>query len=77
MAGDDVRAVEKKLASALAGKWKRENSEMCGYVRVQMSIAVARSNTMLLRGQQKDRGIVKRPVHKDGAGVALQQYWRK
>ena len=77
MAGDEARAAEKKLASALAGKWKREYSEMCGYVRVRMSIAVVRSNTLLLRGQRKDRGIVKRPVHEDGAGVALQQYWRR
>jgi hypothetical protein len=77
MTGDEARAAEKKLASALAGKWKREYSEMCGYVRVRMSIAVVRSNTLLLRGQRKDRGIVKRPVHEDEAGVALQQYWRR
>ena len=38
--GDKVQAAEKKLASALAAKWKRDYIKMCGYVRVRMSIVV-------------------------------------
>ena len=77
MAGDEARAADKNLASVFAAKRKREYSEMCRYVRVRMLITVVRSNTPLLRGKRKDRGIVKRPVQEDGADVVLQQYWRR
>ena len=36
----EARSAEKRLASALAEKWKREYSEMVYYVRVWMALAV-------------------------------------
>jgi hypothetical protein len=77
VAGPETRGAEKRLAFHLAKKWNREYSEMCGYVRTRMSIAVVRSNTLLLRGQRKGRGVIQRPVHEDGAGVSLQGYWQE
>ena len=74
MVGAETRAAEKHLTFHLAKKWKREYSEMCGYVWTRISIAVVWSNTLLLRGQQKDRGVIQCPVHEDGTGVFLQGY---
>ena len=55
MAGPMTRAAEKRMASRLAWKWKREYSEMCGYVRCRMSIAVVRSNSLMWRGSRTRR----------------------
>ena len=38
------------MAGALAGKWDREYSEMVGYVRTRMALAVVRANTLLIKG---------------------------
>ena len=37
IAGREAKSAEKRLAYALAEKWKREYSEMVFYVRVRMS----------------------------------------
>jgi hypothetical protein len=49
MAGRETKMAERRLASQLAWKWKREYSEMVGYVRTRMCLAVIRSNTLLIR----------------------------
>ena len=67
MACKEARAYEKRVASLLATKWDRRYSEMVGFVRGRMSLAVIRSNTMLLRSARADRAW--KPVIKDGAGV--------
>ena len=67
MASKEARAYEKRVASLLATKWDRRYSEMVGFVRGRMSLAVIRSNTMLLRGARADRAW--KPVIEDGAGV--------
>ena len=46
----EARAYEKRVASLLATKWNRRYSEMVGFVRGWMSLAVIQSNTMLLCG---------------------------
>ena len=46
----EVKAFEKRIACLLAEKWDRPYSEMVGYVRGRMGMAVIRSNTVLLRG---------------------------
>ena len=55
MAGVEARAFEKCIASLLAAKWGREYSELMGSVRATMAMAVARANTLLLRGVRLTR----------------------
>ena len=55
MAGPATRAAERRMAARLAWKWKREYSEMAGYVRSRMAIAVVRSNTLMWRGSRSRR----------------------
>jgi len=65
MACKEARAWEKRVASLLASKMDRPYSEMCGFVRSRMSLAIVRSNTLLLRGQRAHRAL--RPVLEDGS----------
>jgi hypothetical protein len=67
MACKEALAFEKRVASLLASKWNRPYSEMVGFVRGRMSLAVIRSNTMLLRGARAGRAW--KPVIEDSAGV--------
>ena len=46
--GAEALAAQKRLATLLSYKLKRENSEMCGFVRARMSLAIVRSNSLLL-----------------------------
>ena len=55
MACKEARAFEKRVASLLASKWERRYSEMVGFVRARMSLAIVRSNTRLLRGARTSR----------------------
>ena len=59
MTGPETRAAEKRLAEKLSKKWKRDYSELCGYVRACMSIVVVRANTLMHCGQRAKR----RPYH--------------
>jgi hypothetical protein len=52
MACREAKAFEKRVASLLASKHDRPYSEMVGYVKGRMSIAVVRANTMMLRGSR-------------------------
>jgi hypothetical protein len=77
MAGDEALAAEKKLASLLAAKLHREYSEMVGYVRARMALAIVRTNTLLLRGPRDPGSRLRhRPGFEDGAGIALCHNWR-
>jgi hypothetical protein len=68
IAAREAKAAERRLASALAWKWKHQYSEMCGYVRVRMALAVVRANTLLLRGSRVCQSRP-RPDITDGAGM--------
>ena len=68
MACKEAKAFEKRVASLLASKWDRRYSEMVGFVRGRMSLAVIRANTMLLRGARSSRRFC-RPEIEDGAGM--------
>ena len=48
--GAEALAAQKRLAALLSYKLKREYSEMCGFVRERMSLAIVRSNSLLLCG---------------------------
>jgi len=67
MACKEARAFEKRVVSLLTAKWDRRCSKMVGFVRGGMSLAVIRSNTILLREARAGRAW--RPEIKDGAGV--------
>ena len=75
--GAETLAAQKRLATLLSYKLKREYSEMCGFVRARMSLAIVRSNSLLLRGpQEKGARICQRPELTDGALMALLALWR-
>jgi hypothetical protein len=76
MAGQKTRAAEKRLASRLAWKWKREYSEMCGFVKCCMAIAVVRSNKLTWWGsrtrRQAHRGFID-----NGGAMDTWQIWQE
>ena len=57
MAGNETRATEKRIASALAKKWRQPYSQMVQYVKMRMNIAIIRfreiKRTTLARSVQK------------------------
>jgi hypothetical protein len=62
-----AQAAEKRLGSLLAKKWDRNYSEMVAFIRQRMSLAIARSNTMLLRGERAHTW--RRRAAEDGASA--------
>ena len=48
----EAQDAERRLGALLAKKWERSYSEMVGYVRTRMSLAVVRANTLMLRGER-------------------------
>ena len=70
--GSEALAAQKRLAALLSYKLKREYSEMCGFVRARMSLAIVRSNSVLLCGP-RDKGarIRQLPELTDGAVIVL------
>ena len=72
MTGAEALAAQKRLAALLSYKLKRECSEMCGFVRIRMSLVIVRSNSLLLRGP-RDKGarIRQQPELTDGEAMAL------
>ena len=49
--GAEAIAAQKRLAALLSYKLKQEYSKMCGFVQARMSLAIWRSNSLLLRGR--------------------------
>ena len=75
--GVEVLAAQKRLAALLSYKMKREYSDLCGSVRASMSLAIVRSNILLLRGPcNKGACIRQQPELTDGAMMALLVPWR-
>ena len=75
--GAEALAAQKRLAALLSYKLKREYSEMCGFVRASMSLAIVRSNILLPRGPRgKGVRIWQRSELMDGAVMALLTPWR-
>ena len=60
--GAEALAAQKRLAALLSYKLKREYSEMCGFVRARISIAIVRSNSLHLRS-----------LHNKGARICSNQ----
>ena len=65
--------VTKRLAGQLSSKWGRAYSEMCGFVRSRISIALVRSVHESLRGPRYTPRRNPIPQLEDGSGVSLYQ----
>ena len=50
LATKDTRNAKRRLASVLTTKWGRSYSNIANFVRTRMSLAIVRSNTLLLCG---------------------------
>ena len=48
--GAEALSAQKRLAALLSYKLKRKYSEMCGFVQARISLAIVRSNSLLLCG---------------------------
>ena len=72
----EALTVQKRLAKLHRYKLKQEYSEMCGFVRARMSLAIVRSNSLLLCGP-RDKGarIWQRPELTDGVVMPLLTPW--
>ena len=52
-------------------------SKLCGFVQARMSLAIVRSNSLLLRGpREKGARICQRPDMTDGVAMPLLAPWR-
>ena len=77
MNGAENLAPQNILAALLSYNLKQEYSEMCGFVRAMMSLAIVRSNSLLLRGPcDKGMRIRNLPELTDLAVMALIAPWR-
>ena len=75
--GAEALAAHKRLATLLSYKLKQEYSEMCGFVKARMSLAIVRSNSLLPCGPcDKEARIWKHSELKDGMVMALLAPWR-
>ena len=75
--GAEALTAQNRLAALLSYKLKQEYSEMCGFVRAKMSLAIVRSNSLLLRGPcDKEARIQQRPELTDGVVMPLIAPWR-
>jgi hypothetical protein len=50
--GAEAKAATQRLASLLAAKWKRTYSDVCGYIRSRLAVALVRSTTRCLRASR-------------------------
>jgi hypothetical protein len=69
--GKEATAASKRLASSLAAKWKRSYSEICGYVRSRISIALIRSSSRCLRADRTPTQRFRNPMWESGTGLGL------
>ena len=75
--GAEALAAQKRLAALLSYNLKREYSEMCGFLRARMSLAIVRSNSLILHGPcDKGARIRQQPELTDGAVMVLLAPWR-
>ena len=73
----EALAAQKRLAVLLSYKLKQEYSEMCGFVRAEISLPIVRYNSLLLRSPRyKGASIRQRPYLTDGAVMAMLAPWQ-
>ena len=70
--GVEARAASQRLASQLAAKWKRSYSDVCGFVRSRLAVALVRSTSRCLRSDRQGAiRLSQRVVWESGAGLGL------
>jgi hypothetical protein len=71
--GREAQTFAKRLAAKLASKWQKTYSQVCGYVKARLSIAIVRATHLCLRGSRIPAHLIsnRRPQWEDGAGLAL------
>jgi hypothetical protein len=70
--GIEAQAASKRLASCLSVKWKRTYSEVCGFVRSRLSVALACSTSQCLRGARDPSA--RKPSYQWDSGTGLGLY---
>ena len=74
--GAEALAVPRRLDTLLSYKLKREYSEMCGFVRARMLLAIVRSKSLLIRVPRDKRVCIwQEPEMKDGAVMSVLAPW--
>ena len=75
--GAEALAVQNRLSALLILNMNQEYSELCGFVRVRMSLAIVRSNIPKFRGH-RDKGVrIPQGLELlDGAVMGLLMPWR-
>ena len=77
ISGAEALDAQKRVATLISYKLKREYSEMCGFVRVRISLVIVMSNSLLLCiPHDKWACIQQQPEMTDGAVMALLAPWR-
>jgi hypothetical protein len=69
--GKEAKAASKRLATSLASKWKRSYSEICGFIRSRLSIALLRSSSRCLRADRNPTNRFRPPIWDSGTGLGL------
>ncbi len=74
--GKEANSLLKMLSSKLAEKSGKPYSQVCGYVKARMSIAIVRATHLCLRGSRIPTSQMsnRRPEWEDGAGIELFQH---
>jgi len=71
LVGEEATAASRRLASNLAAKWKRSYSEVCGFVRSRLSVALVRSASRCLRAERNPIRRIHTPQWESGTGLGL------
>ena len=74
--GREANTYLRRIAALLAVKWDRPYSQVCGFVKARMAIAIVRATSRTLRGSRVPfkRLAFKLPQFEDGAGLGLVEY---
>ena len=69
--GAEAKAASRRLASRLSAKWKRQYSEVCGFVRSRLSMALVRTTSLCLRGARDPTARATPVTWESGSGLSL------
>ena len=71
--GREASFLLQRLSALLAEKWDKPYSEVCGFVRARMSVAVVRATHLCLRGSRIPTSQIafRHPQWEDQAGLGL------
>jgi hypothetical protein len=72
--GEAAQAFLKRLSRHLADEWQRHSSQMFGFVKARMSVAILRASSQCLRGPRvRVQGAVCVNYMEDGAALGVAQ----